>query len=192
MYNNLEVKRGEIWFVGLDGKGSEQKGLRPVLIIQNDIGNKFSPTTIIASITSQITKAKLPTHVEVEGYGLDSKSVILLEQIRAIDKRERLVKYIGRLDDYMMEKVENALCVSLKIGDTRKEKIAKEKALEVRQLDLLLSRLVKYNIDSKDFTDTLKERELYLNDLIGFCESNKLNYREFYSMSGEESRKIAV
>jgi mRNA interferase MazF len=98
--------------------GSEQGGLRPVLVIQNDIGNRFSPTVIIAAITSQIQKAKLPTHVEVvaSSHGFDRDSVILLEQIRTIDK-QRLKDKITHLDDEMMKRVDDALQVSLGLID---------------------------------------------------------------------------
>ncbi|HBM79437.1 MAG TPA: PemK family transcriptional regulator, partial [Clostridiaceae bacterium] len=86
----MAVKRGDIFYADLSPViGSEQGGVRPVLIVQNDIGNKYSPTVIIAAITSQINKAKLPTHIEISSaeYGLNKDSVILLEQVRTIDKR---------------------------------------------------------------------------------------------------------
>ncbi|AGK51973.1 MAG: endoribonuclease EndoA [Bacillus sp. (in: firmicutes)] len=109
------VKRGDVYFADLSPVvGSEQGGVRPVLIIQNDIGNRFSPTVIIAAITAQIQKAKLPTHVEIDAkrYGFERDSVILLEQIRTIDK-QRLTDKITHLDDEMMDKVDDALQVSL-------------------------------------------------------------------------------
>lgn len=108
------VKRGDIYYADLSPVvGSEQGGVRPVLIIQNDIGNKYSPTVIAAAITSQINKAKMPTHIELRAkdYGLHKDSVILLEQIRTIDKK-RLRERIGQLDDALMEKVNGALFVS--------------------------------------------------------------------------------
>lgn len=94
--------------------GSEQGGTRPVLILQNDIGNRFSPTVIVAAITAQIQKAKLPTHVEINAkkYGFERDSVILLEQIRTIDK-QRLTDKITNLDEPMMHKVNEALQISL-------------------------------------------------------------------------------
>jgi mRNA interferase MazF len=113
--NPLIVKRGDVYFADLSPVvGSEQGGVRPVLVIQNDIGNRFSPTVIIAAITAQIQKAKLPTHVEIDAkrYGFERDSVILLEQIRTIDK-QRLTDKITHLDDEMMEKVDEALQVSL-------------------------------------------------------------------------------
>ncbi len=111
----MVVKRGDIFYADLSPVvGSEQGGVRPVLIVQNDVGNKFSPTIIIAAITSQINKAKLPTHLEVSAdeFGLSKDSVVLLEQIRTIDKR-RLRERIGRLDEEQMARVDDALTVSL-------------------------------------------------------------------------------
>ena len=108
------VKRGEIYYADLSPVvGSEQGGVRPVLIVQNDVGNKYSPTVIAAAITSQINKAKLPTHIEVNAqmYGLSKDSVILLEQVRTIDKK-RLKEKIGRLDDELMNKVNEAISIS--------------------------------------------------------------------------------
>ncbi|MDY3030176.1 MAG: type II toxin-antitoxin system PemK/MazF family toxin [Clostridia bacterium] len=108
------VKRGDIYYADLSPVvGSEQGGIRPVLIVQNDVGNKYSPTVIAAAVTSRINKAKMPTHIELSagGCGLNKDSVILLEQIRTIDKR-RLRDKIGRLDDTMMNRVNDALSVS--------------------------------------------------------------------------------
>ena len=112
---NLEIKRGYLYYADLSPVvGSEQGGIRPVLIIQNDIGNKYSPTVIVAAITSQINKAKLPTHIEISAneYGLNKDSVILLEQIRTIDKK-RLREKIVCLDKKRMLKVNNTLQISL-------------------------------------------------------------------------------
>mgnify|MGYP003483643598 FL=1 len=109
------VKRGDVFFADLSPVvGSEQGGTRPVLIIQNDIGNRFSPTVIIAAITAQIQKAKLPTHVEIKANknGFERDSVILLEQLRTIDK-SRLTDRITQIDNELMEKVDIALGISL-------------------------------------------------------------------------------
>ena len=113
---NLEhqVKRGDIYYADLSPVvGSEQGGMRPVLIVQNDTGNKHSPTVIAAAITSQTGKAKLPTHIALSGQsvGLTRDSVILLEQIRTIDK-SRLREKMGRLDGETMSKVDSAIAVS--------------------------------------------------------------------------------
>ncbi|MGM9929002.1 MAG: type II toxin-antitoxin system PemK/MazF family toxin [Bacillus sp. (in: firmicutes)] len=110
----MVVKRGDVYYADLSPVvGSEQGGTRPVLIIQNDIGNRFSPTVIVAAITAQIQKAKLPTHVEIDAkkYGFERDSVILLEQIRTIDK-QRLTDRITHLDEQMMKKVDRALQIS--------------------------------------------------------------------------------
>ncbi len=115
----LMVKRGDIFYADLSPVvGSEQGGVRPVLVIQNDVGNKYSPTVIVAAITSQINKAKMPTHLELPGdeYGLSKNSVILAEQIRTVDKR-RLKEKIGHLDEILMNKINIALKISFGIDD---------------------------------------------------------------------------
>lgn len=109
------VKRGDIFYADLSPVvGSEQGGVRPILIIQNDVGNRYSPTVICAAITSQINKAKLPTHIEIDcaKYPLIKDSVVLLEQVRTIDKK-RMKEKIGHLDNFIMNKVDKALLISL-------------------------------------------------------------------------------
>ena len=111
----MEIKRGDIYYADLNPViGSEQGGNRPVLVIQNNVGNKYSPTIIVSAITSKIYKAKIPTHIELSAkeYGLPKDSVILLEQLRTIDKM-RLKEKIASLDDEKMQKVNNALEISL-------------------------------------------------------------------------------
>lgn len=111
----MEIKRGEIFYADLSPVvGSEQGGVRPVLIVQNDVGNKYSPTVIVAAITSQIGKAKIPTHVELDAktYFLPKDSVILLEQIRTIDKR-RIKEKITSLTNEKMKEVNRAMLISL-------------------------------------------------------------------------------
>lgn len=110
----MAVKRGDIYYADLSPVvGSEQGGIRPVLIVQNDVGNKYSPTIIISAITSQINKAKLPTHIEISSdeYGLNKDSVILLEQVRTIDKK-RLKEKIGHISDELMSRVNDGLMIS--------------------------------------------------------------------------------
>jgi len=114
----MNVKRGDIFYADLSPVvGSEQGGLRPVLIVQNDIGNKYSPTVIAAAITSKLDKAKLPTHIDVyaEEFGLSKNSVVLLEQIRTLDKR-RLREKMGHLDDVLMQRVNDAITISFGLG----------------------------------------------------------------------------
>jgi mRNA interferase MazF len=112
-------KRGEIFYADLSPVvGSEQGGIRPVLIVQNNIGNKYSPTVIVAAITSKMNKAKMPTHIEIDAkdYGLSKDSVILLEQIRTLDKR-RLKEKIGVADKRVMDEVNEALAVSFGLSE---------------------------------------------------------------------------
>ena len=110
----MNIKRGDIFYADLSPVvGSEQGGIRPVLIIQNDVGNKFSPTVIVAAITSQHTKANLPTHISLsaQGCGLSKDSVVLLEQVRTLDKK-RLKEKMGALDNLFMTRVDEALSIS--------------------------------------------------------------------------------
>ena len=110
----MTVRRGDIYYADLSPVvGSEQGGIRPVLIVQNDVGNKFSPTVIAAAITSQKEKAKLPTHIRVnaDDSGLAKDSIVLLEQVRTIDK-QRLKEKMGRLDDASMGLIDQAVSVS--------------------------------------------------------------------------------
>ena len=114
----MNVKRGDIYYADLSPVvGSEQGGLRPVLIIQNDVGNRYSPTVIAAAITSRMGKNRLPTHIDIHAdkVGLSKDSVVLLEQVRTLDKR-RLKEKLGHLDDGMMSDVNTAIAVSFGLG----------------------------------------------------------------------------
>lgn len=114
----MSIKKGDLYFADLSPvMGSEQGGIRPVLVVQNDIGNKFSPTIIVAAVTSKKNKADLPTHVEIsaDGNGLTRNSVILLEQLRTIDKI-RLKERIGTIDKTRLPEVNEALSISLGIS----------------------------------------------------------------------------
>ena len=119
---DTSVKRGEIYYADLSPVvGSEQGGVRPVLIIQNDTGNRYSPTIIAAAITSQTGKARLPTHIELpvqQECGLTKDSVVLLERVRTLDKR-RLRERMGRVDDQVMEKIDTAIAVSFGLPHDR-------------------------------------------------------------------------
>ena len=114
----MTVKRGYIYYADLSPVvGSEKGGIRPVLIVQNDVGNKFSPTVIAAAITSQRDKTNLPTHIRVDadGCGLSKDSIVLLEQVRTIDK-QRLKEKMGSLDQGSMNRIDKALSVSFGLG----------------------------------------------------------------------------
>ena len=125
----MTIRRGDIYYADLSPVvGSEQGGIRPVLIVQNDVGNRFSPTVIAAAITRQKDKARLPTHIQVDsvGSGLAKDSIVLLEQIRTIDKK-RLKEHMGRLDDFSMKRVNQALQVSFGLAsETGRESVRRE------------------------------------------------------------------
>lgn len=115
----MKVKRGDLFYADLSPVvGSEQGGVRPVIVVQNNVGNKYSPTIIVAPVTSQMNKAKLPTHVKLKGnkYGLPKNSVALMEQLRTIDKK-RLREKIGSFSSDIMNKVDEAMSVSLALED---------------------------------------------------------------------------
>ena len=121
----MQVRKGDIFFADLSPVvGSEQGGVRPVLVVQNDIGNRFSPTIIVAAVTSQTNKAKLPTHVPIsaEGNGLSRDSVVLLEQLRTIDKK-RLRDHIGTVGTNVIDVVDEALSVSLGIDPPQEHRL---------------------------------------------------------------------
>ena len=115
----MKIKRGDLFYADLSPVvGSEQGGVRPVIVVQNDVGNKYSPTIIVAPITSQLNKEKLPTHVKIRGseFGLPKNSVALLEQLRTIDKR-RLRERIGSFDNKVMLKINEAMAISLDLSN---------------------------------------------------------------------------
>ena len=121
----MQIKRGDIFYADLSPVvGSDQGGLRPVLIVQNDVGNRYSPTVIAAAITSKLGKARLPTHIDVyaDRVGLQRDSVVLLEQMRTIDK-QRLKEKMGHLDDESMHAVDTAISVSLGLGAADKTEV---------------------------------------------------------------------
>lgn len=133
---SLKIKRGEIYYADLRPVvGSEQDGVRLVLVLQNDVGNQYSPTTIVAAITSRKTKHGLPTHVQIDTDGLRTTSIVLLEQIRTVDKI-RLGDYVGKLDESTMERINRALMTSL--GVPYKEMVPDEQQERCEQLCLLL------------------------------------------------------
>ena len=148
---NIVVKRGEIFYADLSPViGSEQGGIRPLIIIQNDIGNRYSPTVIVAAITSQINKAKLPIHVEIssEEYGLNRDSVVLLEQIRTLDKR-RLKEKIGHMTEADMKKVNKALAISLNLSWVKNKKNFKGYIVYYITLCVILKTLIKIKVYHK-------------------------------------------
>ena len=135
MINTTTVRRGDIYYADLSPVvGSEQGGLRPVLIIQNDIGNRYSPTVIAAAITSRLTKAHLPTHIDIyaDRVGLAKDSVILLEQVRTLDKR-RLREQMGHLDPVLMDEVNTTIAISFGLGDAQQDAQARARLRETHE-----------------------------------------------------------
>lgn len=155
-----EIKRGDIFYADLNPFiGSEQGGVRPVVIIQNDIGNKYSPTVIAAAITSQLYKAKLPTHIEINGCGLRENSIVCLEQIRTIDKC-RLREYIGHLDAEQMQAVNLAIVTSLGIQNKKEERTVAHELMTIQGV--------------RGFIDNNGTAQLNLEDVsrgLGFVET---------------------
>jgi len=194
-------KRGEIFYSDLAGnQGSEQGGYRPVIIIQNDIGNTYSPTTIVAVFTSQVTKAKLPTHLEIsaEQFGLEKDSVILFEQIRTLDKK-RLREKIGMVDEFTMRKVDKTLGVSVGlIVEEQKQKTSIEYLPKHIQDEINETLQYIYSYEkvlgrsqSDNLNHLLAERTMLLEHLEKICNDNEINYKEYYIPYTKE-RNIAV
>lgn len=181
------VVRGGIYYADLGkGYGSEQGGIRPVVVIQNEVGNLHSPTTIVASITSQQSKAKLPTHVEIKGCGLEKDSVVLLEQVRTLDKI-RIVSFVGNVDELTMKKIDKARDISM--GELKRKQpidylskwAKKEIMTALENVYLYEDALRNARQDNISFrTVCLKEIEMYMNDFKYLCDKHKINYKELY------------
>ncbi len=176
----VQVKRGDIFWadLGNSGGGCEQGGVRPVVILQNNIGNRYSPTVIVAAITSQSNKAKLPTHVEISSqeYGLNKDSLILLEQIRTLDKR-RLKGYVSTLSTTDMENVDRALGVSIEINT--KDPIALEKVYEIKGIKKFIQIWLEKSSDLKAIEEDLLNLKLLTKELKDYCLMKKINI-EYY------------
>ncbi|MBN1076042.1 type II toxin-antitoxin system PemK/MazF family toxin [Clostridium botulinum] len=183
--SNIDIKRGDIFFANLTGEtGSEQGGIRPVICLSNNIGNTYSPTVIVATITSKQTKANIPTHVCIRGYGLKEDSVVLLEQVRTIDKR-RYLSYIGHADELIMKKVDKAKEISMSdvkpkntlerlYPEMRRYIISKLKMIETYVLTLNTLNQVKGDYNTINLIEDEKFREI--NSLKYYCDKNRINY----------------
>lgn len=184
---NINIVRGGIYYANVDGNiGSEQGGIRPVVVIQNQVGNVHSPTTIVAMITSQQSKAKLPTHVEIKGCGLEKDSVVLLEQVRTLDKI-RIISFVGNVDELTMKKIDKARDISM--GELKRKQpidylskwAKKEIMTALENVYLYEDALRNARQDNISFrTVCLKEIEMYMNDFKYLCDKNKINYKELY------------
>lgn len=187
-----QCKRACIHWVDFgETKGSEQGGIRPAIIIQNDIGNKYSPTVIVCPISSEIKKKELPTHVYLDNwktYGLTKPSQVITEQIRTRDKAQ-LGDYIGCVDVDTMNKIDKAIEISVQVGsakniiEPREVRSVKVKAETIKTLD---SFLVEAFFSSgernmKAIEELVQEREDRLKDLERFASSYNINYKEYYN-----------
>ena len=178
------VKRGQIYWVdfGTDNIiGSEQRNKRPAIVISNDLGNKYSPVVSIAIITSQLTKAKLPTHIEIEATkenGLIKKSIILTEQIKTIDK-QRLIDCIGYVNSYDMLKVDRAIEISLGLQKipNKVEQQALFLSEEIRKIDNAIEVVSSMGNGVSKLT---QKRALLISKLSNYCLNNKLSFEQYY------------
>lgn len=197
-WKNREYKRGEVFYADLSGNiGSEQgngeNGLRPVVIIQNNIGNKHSPTVIVAAITSVLTKSKLPTHVEMmsEEYNLPKNSIALFEQVRTLDKR-RLKDKICYLGDDMQKKLDNAVIISMTnpTPKTLLEKLPTEMRRhiintlkEIKKKEITIQEMRQEGYD-KSFVKKMFDKKItILKQFIIYCRNHQLNYEDFYILN---------
>lgn len=193
--NNIEW--GEVLYVNLDGgRWSEQNNDRFAVCIQNEIGNKYSPTVIVAFVTSQQTKSKLPTHVEIPAgqFGLPKDSIVMLEQVRTLDKR-RIKSRVGVLDEITKQKVKIAKDISMNELEekTPLEKLPKYKQDEINETLQYIYSYEKVLGRSKtnNLEHLLSEREMLLNHLERMCLENGLDYKDYYK-TYTKSREVAI
>lgn len=185
------IKRGDILFadLGMDAKGSEQRGQRPVMVIQNDTGNQYAPTVIIAVISSRLSNSKLPTHIPIGvESGLLQDSIIMVEQVRTISK-ERLVAYIGQAPQEIMEEVDKAIQISVNIGEHRYRshiiRMVEEKVDAIHEFEITMATCNAHGLMSEImFKTLLSKREVELESLKSFCEDNNLDYMDYYKPYG--------
>lgn len=192
-------RRGYVYWVDFGlSKGSEQGGVRPSVIIQNDVGNRYSPTVIVCPITSEIKKKELPTHVylnDYKKYGLKSPSQVITEQMKTIDKKQ-VGDYIGEIDVEIMDKVDKAIEISVNVGSAksnylpREIKVIKEKVEEIRELDSFIRMWFSKNTDIDRIKCYIEDREIAIKDLERYARINNINYREYYSPVNEEKVRL--
>ena len=187
---NKQIKRGDVYWVDFGTtKGSEQGGVRPAVVIQNDIGNKFSPTVIVCPISSEIKKKELPTHVLISDYhkyGLKQLSQVMTEQMKVRDKTQ-LGDYIGTMDTQIMSKIDRAIEISVNVGsakntiDSREVKTIKVKVEKIKILDSFLETWFSQKSDIDTVKGFLQERADRIEDLERFAKYCNLDYKEYYS-----------
>ena len=184
------IRRGQIYEIDFGTPmGSEQGGVRPAVVIQNDIGNKYSPTIIVCPITSRFSKKELPTHIaikEFENAGLDRLSQVLAEQISTKDKR-KVLRYIGSIDSMTMGMIDRAIEISVQVGqnklnsESREVSVVKRMVKEIEELDSFVRMWLSYNNDIEPIKEQMKERELKIKSLEKYANDKKINYRNYYN-----------
>lgn len=198
MVDNKVFNRGDVYFANMgEYNGSVQGGTRPVVIIQNDIGNRFSPTVIVAIITSQTNKRLLPTHIELDHkyIGLYKESIVTLEQIRTVNKTD-LISYVGCLSKEDMNKLDNATAISLdlinknrKSNDDEVMECINDKIKNIEQIDSVLRTAFATGVNNNEFlTKFLSDREGYIKDLEEYCIKNNKSYTEFYNPNSNQQK----
>ena len=198
--NNVSrmIKRGDILWINFGKEnvvGSEQsKELRPAIVIQNNIGNKFSPVIIVALITSRLGKKIMPTHIPIgTECGLETESIILGEQIKSIDK-QRVVSHAGKATQSIMNRVDRAIEISVSVGEakyttmSREEQFANIKSQQIHSVDNTLRELIQENESLKLIQKYTTKRANRIKELKEYCKLNRLDYTRFYSMVTTDTR----
>ena len=198
-----DIKRGDVLFTGLTGGlFSEQNNDRYCVCIQNDIGNRYSPTIIVAFFTSQMTKAKLPVHLEISAgqFGLPKDSVLMLEQVRTIDKR-RIKSRVGKLDQETIKKLDNAIDVSMK--ELHAKSLLEKLPLDMREyvtstlkqikkLEITTEEMKNEEIDKSAISVIVSKKLNILNQFIKYCSQHQLDYKEFYVVNKGVNPEITL
>ena len=193
---NIEIKRGDIFYAKLNGVGSVQCKIRPVMVLSNNLNKKYAPTLQVCPLTSQL-KNNLPIHFDLEGFGLNKKSTFLGEQLTIIDKTQLVSDKIGSVDEFTLRRAEKAISIQLSMNhvDGVKDSLLymkMDKQLKKEIIKLLKSiRNLEELISNKDTSElfvkiALREREEELNKLEFICKSNGLNYNDFYDRYDEK------
>ena len=186
---NIEIKRGDIFYAKLNGIGSVQCNIRPVMVLSNDLNNKYAPTLQVCPLTSQL-KNNLPIHFDLEGFGLNKKSTFLGEQLTIIDKTQLVSNKIGSVDEVTLRRAEKAISVQLSMNHIEGVKdsllyMRMDKQLKKEIINLLKSiRSIEELISSTDndmfIKIALQERESKLIKLKAICDNNGFDYKDFY------------
>ena len=183
------VRRGQIYWVDfVGGVGSTQNGIRPAVIVSNNVGNKYSPVIIVSPLTTKLSKKPLPTHIKIDDYkraGLNKESQILAEQIITVSK-EQVGEYIGSLEQGTMDKLNRALSISLELVNKRESievETAKKIASDISKIDEFVKMWLDYNSDITPIQVQMSERERKIKTLVKYATDKGLDYRNYYNPS---------